>query len=325
MADDMDDPRGSRNMADSGKSGTTRSSSVAGRPAMDMDALLGLIRAPFLLLAPVCVALGWAAADLAGAPMQPLVLLLVLLGALSAHVAVNALNEHEDFQSGLDFHTRRTAFSGGSGTLPARPELAPWAKRIGLGALLMTVVSGLLLIPSAGLALFPLGALGIVIIYTYTRWLNRRPWLCLIAPGIGFGVLFVVGTHLVLRGQLDAIAWKISLIPFFLVNNLLLLNQIPDVAADRTVGRVTFPIAYGVRPAILMYLISGLLAYVWIIAGWVLDWWPTGTLIALVTLPMLLAVAWGVSTRTPDIERYLGLNVGIVLGTPILFLAGMFA
>lgn len=290
---------------------------------MDIEALLGLVRAPFLLLAPICVALGWAGAVLAGAPEQPLALVMVFIGAISAHVAVNALNEHEDFKSGLDFHTQRTAFSGGSGTLPARPELAPWAKRIGLGALLVTAVSGVLLIPKAGYGLVPLGALGIIIIYTYTRWLNRHPWLCLVAPGLGFGVLFVIGTHLVLRGEVDPIAWAISLIPFLLVNNLLLLNQLPDIEADRKAGRITFPIAYGVVTTITLYLISGLLAYGWIIAGWMLGWWPTGTLMALMTLPLLLAVAWGVNLRPSNIERYLGMNVVLVLTTPLLFLAGM--
>lgn len=292
---------------------------------MNMVAVLGLIRAPFLLLAPVCVALGWASADLVGAPLQPYTLMLVLAGALSAHVAVNALNEFDDFKSGLDFHTPRTAFSGGSGTLPARPELAPWARRIGLGALLVTIVSGLLLIPKAGYGLIPLGALGVIIIYTYTRWINRYPWLCLIAPGVGFGVLFVVGTHLVLRGQVEVIAGQISLIPFLLVNNLLLLNQVPDVDADRNAGRTTFPIAYGVMPTLIVYLLSGLLVYGWVIAGWILGWWPSGTLIALMTLPLLLAVTRGLNAQPSRIERYLGMNVAITLVTPLLFLAGMLA
>ena len=291
----------------------------------DTAAVLGLIRAPFLLLAPICVALGWASADLAGGALQPYTLMLVLIGALSAHVAVNALNEFDDFKSGLDFHTPRTAFSGGSGTLPARPELAPWARRIGLGALLITIVSGLLLTPKAGYGLIPLGALGVLIIYTYTRWINRYPWLCLIAPGLGFGVLFIVGTHLVLQGRIDTIAWLISLIPFLLVNNLLLLNQLPDVEADRKVGRITFPIAYGLKPTLIVYLLSGLLVYGWIIAGWLRGWWPPGTLIALMTLPLLFVITRGVNARPSVIERYLGMNVVVVLVTPLLFVVGMLA
>jgi len=259
---------------------------------------------------------------MAGAPSQPLAVVVVFVGAISAQVAVNALNEYDDFKSGLDFHTQRTAFSGGSGTLPARPELAPWAKRIGLGALLVTTVSGVLLIPKAGYGLVPIGTLGIIIIYTYSRWLNRQPWLCLIAPGLGFGVLFVIGTHLVLRGQVDPIAWAISLIPFFLVNNLLLLNQLPDVEADRKAGRVTFPIVYGEVRTIIVYLISGLSAYAWIIAGWILGWWSSGTLIALITLPLLLVISRGLNARPHNMERYLGMNVVVVLTTPFLFLVG---
>ena len=46
------------------------------------------------------------------------------MGALCCHVSVNAFNEYYDFRSGLDARTRRTPFSGGSGTLPGKPELA---------------------------------------------------------------------------------------------------------------------------------------------------------------------------------------------------------
>lgn len=320
----MSDPTDSRTEITDGRPDTHGAASLSPPPVkMDMAAALGLIRAPFLLLAPICVALGWASADLVGGSWQPYTLMLVLIGAVSAHAAVNALNEFDDFKSGLDFHTPRTTFSGGSGTLPARPELAPWARRIGLGALLITIVSGLLLIPKAGYGLVPLGALGVCIIYTYTRWINRYPWLCLIAPGLGFGVLFIVGTHLVLRGQIDNIAWQIALIPFLLANNLLLLNQLPDMEADRKVGRVTFPIAYGVKPTLFVHLLCGLLVYGWIIAGWILGWWSPGTLIALMTLPLLVVITWGVDARPSMIERYLGMNVVVVLVTPLLFVAGM--
>ena len=81
-------------------------------------AWLGVARGRFLLLTLSCVALGIALA--ASAPGGELVIgeaVLVLLGALAAHVAVNALNEWGDYRSGLDLQTRRTAFSGGSGTL----------------------------------------------------------------------------------------------------------------------------------------------------------------------------------------------------------------
>lgn len=279
---------------------------------------LGISRAPFLILAPVCVALGWASAVQAGAAIDYLNLVLILIGAVSAHVAVNALNEYDDFTSGLDQQTQRTPFSGGSGTLPAHPELAPRAKYLGLGALLLTILIGCLLIPQGGPGLLLLGAMGVLIIYTYTRWLNRLPWLCLIAPGLGFGLLMVLGTHLVLRGQLDAIAWQVALIPFFLTNNLLLLNQFPDIEADRTVGRRTLPIAYGPNFALGIYGLFGILTYLWISVAAVAGWWPHTTLLALIAAPLPLAALWGMNRRPEQLHLWLGLNVLSVLLTPAL-------
>ena len=90
----------------------------------DFRVLFGIMRVPFLVLTPACVALGVASAVWTGARMNVGHLLLVLIGALSAHASVNALNEYSDFQSGLDFKTVRTPFSGGSGTLPLFPEKA---------------------------------------------------------------------------------------------------------------------------------------------------------------------------------------------------------
>jgi len=85
---------------------------------------LGVARGRFLLLTLSCVALGVALAVRGGAEaISYSDALLVMLGALAAHVAVNALNEWGDYRSGLDLQTRRTAFSGGSGTLVTHPHL----------------------------------------------------------------------------------------------------------------------------------------------------------------------------------------------------------
>ena len=86
--------------------------------------LLGPMRVPFLLLTPACFLLGLGTASLAIGRVNGLQALLVLIGAVSAHISVNAFNEYFDFKSGLDFKTSRTPFSGGSGTLPENPTLA---------------------------------------------------------------------------------------------------------------------------------------------------------------------------------------------------------
>ena len=79
--------------------------------------LLGPMRPPFLLLAPVCVVVGIGAALHTSGRVNPLEVALVLLGAVSAHISVNAFNEYCDFRSGLDTRPRRTPFRGGRNIL----------------------------------------------------------------------------------------------------------------------------------------------------------------------------------------------------------------
>ena len=139
-----------------------------------MPPLFGPMRPAFLILTPACVALGLALAMRSGAPIATPETVLVLIGALAAHVAVNALNEYSDFRIGLDATTVRTPFSGGSGTLPACPELAPAALTIGLAAAAITMAVGLYFLSLRGTALLPLGLVGMVLVLADTPWLTRR-------------------------------------------------------------------------------------------------------------------------------------------------------
>ena len=58
----------------------------------------------------------------------------------------------------------------------------------------ITVLIGAYFVANVGLLILPLGLVGILIILTYTRWLNRGPFLRVLAPGLGLGPLMVVGT-----------------------------------------------------------------------------------------------------------------------------------
>ncbi|TES88836.1 MAG: prenyltransferase, partial [Anaerolineales bacterium] len=191
--------------------------------------LLGIIRAPFLILQPASVLLGLGTATWAIGKVNPLHLILALFGAIIANISVNVFNEYLDFKSGLDARTRRTPFSGGSGTLPAAPEMAGFALTVAWITFAITALIGVYFLSVWGLALLPLGILGLLIVLTYTNWATRSPFLCLLTPGLGCGVAVVMGTHFVLTGQYDWTAFIASLVPTFLVSNLLLLNQFPDV------------------------------------------------------------------------------------------------
>ena len=83
-----------------------------------LGSILAVARAPFLLLPATLVAAGAGAAAYEGAA-DGWRTLAALVGLLGLHVAVNAFNEVSDYRRGIDLETRRTPFSGGSGTLPA--------------------------------------------------------------------------------------------------------------------------------------------------------------------------------------------------------------
>lgn len=285
------------------------------------------MRLPFLLLTPACLAVGVAVAWWEGASLPVWSLTLIVLGGLAAHVAVNALNEYHDYCSGLDDITQPTPFSGGSQALPRHPGLERVALATGVVAMVIAACVGLVFTVTVGVGLLPLGLLGLVSLVAYTPWFTRNPWICLVAPGTGFGLLMVMGSGYVLAGHYSVTLFTASLIPFFLVNNLLLLNQLPDVAADRTVGRRTLPILIGRRQSVLVYAAQFGLAYLVVLIGWLGELLPTGCLIALA--PAMLAVvsvrlAWLHARSVPDLIPALGLNVVINLSTPLLLAIGFF-
>ena len=284
------------------------------------------MRVSFLVLTPVSIFLGFATAIATAKQIHYIDLLLVFVGALAAHVSVNAFNEYHDFRSGLDAKTVKTPFSGGSGALVENPGVLNAVLYLATAALAVTVLVGLYFVFSLGVLILPLGIVGVLIILSYTQWLNRDPFFCLIAPGLAFGPLMVVGTHVVLTGQYSLFALLVSLVPFLMVNNLLLLNQYPDIAADKSVGRRHFPIVYGVRASSLVYGVSVVVVAGIIVAGTYTGMLEKLSAIALIPLVLAAIVFFGAlkhGTCIPKLVPYMGMNVLVTLLTPVLLGVGV--
>lgn len=293
----------------------------------NMRGYMGPMRLPFVILTPACVLVGLGTALWSTGKVNGFYFALALIGAIAAHISVNAFNEYFDFKSGLDYRTHRTPFSGGSGTLPEKPALARQALGVALAAILITALIGIYFIWVRGLSILPLGALGVLLIVAYTPWFTKNPVLCLIAPGLAFGPLMVMGTDFVLTGAYSWSSFFASLVPFFLVNDLLLLNQFPDVEADQSVGRRHLPIILGRRVSSLVYGTMLILAYLSIILGVTLGYLPPISLVGLLTLLIALPVMIGVYRSGESTEKlvpYLGLNVIINIATPVLVAIGLF-
>jgi 1,4-dihydroxy-2-naphthoate octaprenyltransferase len=289
--------------------------------------LLGTMRPPFLILAPACVLVGLGSAYLQTGHINWLYFVLTLVAGVSAHISVNAFNEYFDFKSGVDSRTQRTPFSGGSGTLQAHPELAKGALLISWISLSITGLIGLYFLSVWGWKALPIGIVGLILLYGYTTWMVYQPALCLIAPGLGFGPLMVLSTHFALTGTFTWQALIASLVPFFLVSNLLLLNQFPDVEADRSAGRKHFPILLGRTASGYIYIAFLIAAYLVVIIGVAFGFLPRFSLLALLTVFFAVQIIQNVlknSENIPALIPAMGQNVIVNLLTPVLLAIGMF-
>ncbi len=274
-------------------------------------------RPPFLLLSPICIYLA-ASPLLNGTQLDLFHLILILIAGVLAHVSVNTFNEYIDFHSGLDAITTKTPFSGGSGALVAEPKAEKSVLLLAILSLAGTILVGTYFIFNIGWALFPLGVLGVLLIVVYTNWVNKKPLLCLLAPGLAFGPLMMFGTEWVLSQTLSLTGIALAFIPFFMVNNLLLVNQIPDISADKTIGRVTFPIQFGVSASLKVYLLFTLMAGACLLTLASM----MSNAIVLVTLPFwsLSIVSWVILKRRPEKTiaiPAMALNVAATLLTPL--------
>jgi 1,4-dihydroxy-2-naphthoate octaprenyltransferase len=289
-----------------------------------IKALAGTSKIPFLALTLVCVFLSYAATIFDGLQTKILFLVIILVGALAAHIAVNVLNEYFDFKSGLDFKTEKTPFSGGSGTLQKRPDLVNWTLLFAILNIAVVMGIGIYFLKIRGwLILFP-AITGVLLMALYTPHIVRMPVLCLCAPGTGFGFSMITGCYIALAGRISLTVIAASIITFFLVNNLLLLNQFPDCIADRQFGRKNIVILAGKENALGIYRFFMACTVLTIIIFNILKIFPAVTLVAI--LPVLYSLFTINDSRFRNLDetkKALGINVFTVLSSPSLVAVGL--
>jgi len=289
-----------------------------------MKKWLMVIRAPFLPLSIVLAFLGasiaWYESRQSGATFDFNIgyAFLAGVGILLAHISVDVLNEYFDFRSGIDLKTQRTPFSGGSGALPAGLITPRQALYLGTAALVVIIPLGIFFTVDKGLALLPLLLVAAVLVVLYTPFILKMGWPEW-APGVGMGSLPVLGAYFVHAGVFP-FAVVIAAIPSgILVHNLLLLNEFPDIDADKTARRRTLPIVIGKHKASLVYSTLTVLVYLWIIGGVIAGLMPPLSLLGLLTLPWAVKAIRG-SLNSHDMDKLvpaMASNVLVVLVTQL--------
>jgi 1,4-dihydroxy-2-naphthoate octaprenyltransferase len=209
-----------------------------------------------------------------------------LLLALLAHAGINVFNDYCDHLNGTDArNTQRIyPFTGGSrfiqnGVLTPRQVLGFAGGLFGA-----TIIGGLWLLSVAGVPLFWIGLVGLLIGWAYSApplQLNSRGLgeLCVAA---GF-LLIVAGADTVQRGALAPLPWLAGMPYALLVTNILYINQFPDRAADRASGKLHWVARLDPGTAAWGYGLILLLAAGVLVSGILLDVLPlaaAGVLVA---------------------------------------------
>ena len=248
--------------------------------------------------------------------------ILASVGIMLAHISANTLNDYFDYKSGIDLAAIRTPFSGGSGILPPgslRPKQVLW---MGTISLLLAVPIGIFFVIVSGWQLIPLLVVAALCVVLYTPFILKTYWPEW-APGLGIGALPVIGAYFIQTGEYNWPLVIVSVPSFILVHNLLLINEFPDVEADKKGGRRTTPIAIGQAGASKFYSAMTILVYLWIIGSVIAGVMPVYCLIALLTFPIALKAIRG-SMQYRDMNKLvpaLANNVIVVLS--IQFLLGV--
>jgi 1,4-dihydroxy-2-naphthoate polyprenyltransferase len=255
--------------------------------------------------------------------------LLACFGLVLTHGSANAINDYFDYKSGIDLEVQRTPFSGGSGLVPEGKLPLKHALWVGIVASLLALIIGIFFVIVSGWQLIPLLVAALLCLILYTPVILKTHWPEW-SPGLGLGILPILGFYFVQTSQYDWVVLIASIPSGILVHNLLLLNEFPDVEADRKGGRKTIPVVFGMEAASKFYRITTISVYIWIfccvlatlIIGSVIM--PVYCLIVVFTLPLAIKAMDG-SKEYNDRRKLIAAlysNVMFVLMTQLLLGVG---
>ncbi len=250
------------------------------------------LRMPFLTAAIVPIFLGTAMAWAQKGVLDWGYFLLTLIAGLALHAGTNLINDYFDHLSGNDEVNQEFVrpFSGGSRVIQLG-LLTPL--EVLMGSLLFFTLGsliGLYLVWTRGLFILALGAVALLSGMFYTgrpfNWASQGIGEAVV--GLNFGILMVLGAYYV---QAQALSWApvIAGVPVsLLIAAVLYLNEFPDYAADKAVGKRTLVVRLGRRKAVVGYTALLGATYLAILAGVLAGVLPLAALLGLITLPASL-------------------------------------
>jgi 1,4-dihydroxy-2-naphthoate octaprenyltransferase len=214
-------------------------------------------RPPFLVASVMPVLLGSAWAGAAFHRFNGLLFGLALAATVLAHAATNVYNDVSDDLIGADpGNTDRIyPYTGGSRFiqtgLMSRRQMTGLALALAASALL--VGAALAALRGAGVILFGVAGLLLGLLYSLPGAQLSARGMGEAAVAIGFGALPVLGAVWLQTGTIDSGAVLICLPVSAWVAAILLINEVPDIEADRRASKRTLVVRGGAAAARWMY------------------------------------------------------------------------
>ena len=244
------------------------------------------IARPFSFTAStVPVAVGGALAAVEGR-FDWLLFLVSLIAGVLVHIGTNITNEIYDVRKGVD-----TIVSPRASHAIVRGRITDKeAYVLAVAAFAVAFALGIYLVSVRGWPVVALGLVALIGGYTYTA----PPFQYKFSPfGIPLvftlmGPLMVVGAYYVITGTVSWSAFAISIPVGFLVAAILHGNEWRDISEDARAGARTFSVRMGREAAHWLYLALVVGAYLALTLAVVANVLPTWTLLAMLSLPLLV-------------------------------------
>lgn len=204
---------------------------------------------------PVLVGSAWG--YLHAGQFDGLAFLLALLATVCVHAGANVLNDVGDETGGTDRQNddRIYPYTGGSRFIQTGILGIGGMARLGVGLLVLAAIAGLLLMLREGPMVLWFGLAGVLLAVLYSLGPVRLASIGLgeLAVGVAFGVLPVAGAAWLQTGTVDAAVLVFSIPVSMWVAAILLINEVPDIAADGATGKRTLPVRCGLAGTAKIY------------------------------------------------------------------------
>lgn len=254
-------------------------------------------------------------------------LILTTIGVFFGNIGANFTNDYYDYKSGVDALDKGRQFKRGSEVLLKSGLNLNVVRQSLVVCFSITTVIGIYLLIAVDWRILIFGLAGLFSAYFYTAPPLKMGYRGLgeLVSGFGSGPLPVIGTYFVITREISVDAILVSIPVGILVAAILYIGNVPDVDADRQVGKKTISVRLGREAVRILGPIFYAAAYFIIIIGVLVSLLPIWTLISLLTIPLVIKLLRITSRNIDNIPQYapaIMMTVKVFVSTTLLISAG---